>query len=139
MPYITGNQADIRVSVDGVPFGDSWRHIDGANLTADVGKTRPGGMGREVAVPGGSASRDDVTVGIGFDDVVAGWHAILEGKVNVGRVKVAYQFLGPDRVPVGPTHTVKGVLSGCSLPEFESGDGDVGDYEITVVLDELPA
>jgi hypothetical protein len=113
MPYITGNQADIRVSVDGVPFGDSWRHIDGANLTADVGKTRPGGMGREVAVPGGSASRDDVTV--------------------------AYQFLGPDRVPVGPTHTVKGVLSGCSLPEFESGDGDVGDYEITVVLDELPA
>jgi hypothetical protein len=138
VPYIRGDQADIRVSVDGVPYGDSWRHVDGGSLEADDAKTRPGGMGREVAV-GGPAQRNDITVGIAFDDVVAGWHRTFESKVGNGRVKVAYQYLGPDRAPIGPTHTVKGVLKAANMPEFESDSSDVEDYEIVVSCDELAA
>jgi hypothetical protein len=138
MPYLRADQADIRVTVDNVPYGDSWRTASGGNLKANSSKVRPGGMGRQVAV-GGPAERDNVTVGIEMSDIVAGWHATLESKIGNGRVKVAYQFLGPDRTPVGPTHTIKGTLDEANLPDNDSDDGDVGDYELVVLCDELAA
>lgn len=135
MPYIREDQADIRVSVDGVAYGDSWKSVEGGNLEADDSKTRPGGMGREVAL-GGPASRDDVTVATQLTDVVLGWHKGFESKVGNGRVKVAYTFLGANRLRIGPTHTVTGVLKAANLPDFDSESSDPGMYEIIVSSDE---
>lgn len=138
MPYIRADMADIRVTVDGQPYGDSWMSVEGANLTADITKTRPGGMGREVAV-GGQATRDDVTVSIQLSDVVLGWHKRLESKVGNVRAKVALNFLGPNRLPTGITQTVVGVLAGANLPDMSADSADIALYQIVVALDEHAA
>lgn len=137
MAYIREDQADIRVWVDNVPYGDSWKEAEGGNLEADDAKARPGGMGREVSA-GGPASRDDLTVRIHNSDIVALWHARLENRVGAGRVRVGLAWLGPDRVPTGSGITRQGTLKAVNLPDM--GDGsDVGLYELVVSCDELAA
>jgi hypothetical protein len=137
--YIREDQADIRVSIDGVPYGDSWYSYEGAILTKDVSKTRPGGMGSEVAV-GGQATREDVTCTIQFTDVVAGWHKRLESLVSRDtRAKVALNWLGPDKMPIGVTDTVVGVLASAQKPNVTSESGEVSFYTIVVSLDEQAA
>lgn len=137
MTYIREDQADIRVSLNGLPFGDSWKEAEGGNLEADDAKARPGGMGREVAA-GGPASRDDLTVRTNFSDIVAGWHPTFENLVGEGAVRVTLAWLGPNRVPLGTTTTRRGVLKAANVPDMGSG-ADVGLYEIVVSCDELAA
>jgi hypothetical protein len=137
MAYIREDQADIRVRVNGQPYGDSWRMAEGGNLTADDAKTRPGGMGREVSA-GGPASRDDLTVQTQFTDVVAGWHPRLENLVGIGSVEVAINWLNPDRSASGRGRTIKGTLKEATAPDH--GDGaDVGMYRIVVSCNEQAA
>lgn len=138
MPYIREDQALIQVSVNGVPFGDSWATAEGGGLEADSSKTRPGGMGKEVSV-GGPASREDLTVTIQFTDIVAGWHSILENNVGVGRVKVAVTWLSPQRLPTGPSHTRVGSLKSVAQPDADSGGNEQGFYTLVVDCDEQAA
>lgn len=139
MPYIREDQADIRVTLDGVDhLGISWKSLSGGDLKASGGKTRPGGMGRSVAT-GGAPEREDLTVEIQFTDVVAVKHRLFENGVGNGRVKVAANWLGPDRAPLGTTFTRVGVLDGCAVPDVDSESSDPGMYTITVVCDELAA
>lgn len=138
MSYIREDMADIRVTVDGVSYGDSWATAEGGNLEADNSKTRPGGMGDEVDV-GGPASRDDLTLGIQFSDVVAGWHKKFESRVGTGRIKAAVTFLGPDKAPVGPSQTRVGTLKAANLPDFDSNGSDQAMYTIVVSCDQAAA
>lgn len=137
MPYIREDQADIRVTLNGTPFGDSWKEAEGGNLEADSSKARPGGMGREVSA-GGPASRDDLTVRINFTDIVALWHPSFENMVGEGVVGVTLIWLGPNRVPLGSSTRKRGTLKAANLPDM-GGGSDVGLYEIVVDCDELAA
>jgi len=134
--YIREDQADIRVQVNGVAYGESWATASGGNLEADDSKTRPGGMGREVTI-GGPASRDDLEVEIQLDDVVLGWHRALENVLGVGEAKIAITFLAPDRTPTGQTMTMVGVLKAVTLPDMASDSGDVGMYKLAMSCHEL--
>jgi hypothetical protein len=137
VPYIREDQADIRVSVNGVPYGDTWNTYEGGDLEADDAKGRAGGMGKQVSA-GGPAARSDVTVGIELTDIVAGWHPALEAAVGGGKARVSLHFLGPDRLPNGQTHTVTGTLKAANLPTM--GDGsDIANYQLVVSCDEQAA
>lgn len=138
MTYIRESSADIRVTINGVAFGDSWATYSGGGLEADSSKTRPGGMGREVST-GGLASRDDLEVTTQFTDIVAGWHAILESVVGSARVKVGVSWLGPDKLPTGQSFTRTGTLKAAVVPDADHMSSDVGMYSITVDCDELAA
>lgn len=131
MPYIREDMAEIRFWLDGVPYGDSWKSAEGGNLEADDAKTRPGGMGREVAV-GGPASRDDVTVAIQLTDVTSNWVSTFENRVGVGAATVGITYLSPDRLPMGRGQTIVGVLKGVTRPDLDSESSDAGLLEVVV-------
>lgn len=137
MTYIREDMADIRVSLDGVPYGDSWKEAEGGNLEADSAKARPGGMGREVSA-GGPSSRTDLTVRTNFSDVVATWHPVFEAGVGWKRVRVTLAWLNPDRTPTGLTTTRGGTLKAANLPDM-GGGADIAMYEVVVDCDELAA
>jgi hypothetical protein len=142
MGYIRQDQADIRVSVDGVAYGDgnSWVTMTGGKVSAPGGKTRPGGMGREVEV-GGPATRSNPVVTIQHSDVMAGQHPTLESKIGRGQARVLVQFLDNYGNAIsGASHTVKGLLLGAELPDMNGeATGAMGMYTITVGADELAA
>lgn len=137
MTWIREDMADIRVSLDGTPFGDSWKECEGGNLEGDMAKARPGGMGREQAA-GGPASRGDLTVRTNMSDVVATWHPTFENGVGWKPVRVTLAWLNPDRTPTGMTSTRRGVLMAANLPDM-GGGADVAMYEIVMSCDELAA
>lgn len=137
MAYIREDEADIRVSLEGTPYGDSWKEIEGGNLEADDAKVRPGGMGREVSA-GGPASRDDLTVRLPMSDVVALWHPTFENLVGQGTVGVTLAWLNPNRTPTGATTRRRGTLKAANLPDM-GGGADPALYEIVVSCDELAA
>jgi hypothetical protein len=135
--YIREDMAEIRVWLDGVPFGESWKEVTGGNLEADSAKARPGGMGNEVAA-GGPASRTDLTVRTNMTDVVAGWHASFEPRVGIGGVTVQLAWMDRDRNVTATKTTRKGILAQANLPDM-GGGADVALYEIVVSCDELAA
>lgn len=142
MGYIRQDQADIRVSVDGVAFGDgnSWVTLAGGKVTAPGAKTRPGGMGREVEV-GGPATRSNPTVTTQNSDIMAAQHATLESKIGRGQVRVSLQFLDNygQAIP-GANETIQGILLGAELPDLNGeATGAIGMYTITVGAHELAA
>lgn len=138
MSYIREDQADIRVTLDGVAYGDSWKSAEGGNLEADNAKTRPGGMGRQVDL-GGPAERDDLTVAIQLTDANTAWISAFENRVGVGAVKVGITWLGPERTPVGKTHTRVGTLKGVNTPDLDSESSDASLLEIVVGMHEQAA
>lgn len=133
--FIREDMADIRVTLNGLPYGDSWKEAEGGNLEADASKARAGGMGREVSA-GGPASRSDLTVRTNMSDVVATWHPSFEDAVGNGDVRVSVNWLGKNRVPLGTSTTRRGTLKAANLPDV-GGGAEVGMYEIVVDCDEL--
>jgi hypothetical protein len=142
MGYVRQDQADIRVSVDGVAFGDgnSWVTLAGGKVTAPGAKTRPGGMGREVEL-GGPGTRSNATVTIQHSDIMASQHPTLESKIGRGRARVSVQFLDNYGVAIpGASDAIKGILLGAELPDMNGeATGAVGMYTVTVGADELAA
>jgi len=136
--YIREDQADIRVTLDGIAMFGSWKSIEGGDLETDDAKTRPGGMGRMVSL-GGPVDRNDLTATIQFSDVVSLKHKAFEAACGNGRVKVAVTWLGPDRAPTGTSFSRVGTLKGCSVPDADSESSDPGMYTIVVACDELAA
>lgn len=132
--YIRADMADIRVTVNGVPYGDSWAEAEGGNLAADIAKVFPGGMLDEVSA-GGRPSRDDMTVRIPFSDVVAIWHSTFESVVGDADVTVSLHWLGRNKIPLGTSTTRKGTLQGANLPN-SGGGSDVGQYELVLSCDQ---
>jgi hypothetical protein len=141
MAYIRQDEADIRVSVDNVAYGDgnSWATYSGAKLTSPGAKTRVGGMGNEIEV-GAPPTRSDVTVTTQASDIMAGQHARLESRVGRGAARVSLQFLdiNGNAIP-GAAFTVTGKLTGAELPDMTTDTPTVGMYTITVALDQVAA
>lgn len=142
MGYIRQDQCDIRVSVDGVAYGDgnSWVTVTGGKVTAPGAKTRPGGMGKEVEV-GGPATRSNPVITTQNSDIMAAQHPTLEAKIGRGQARVSIQFLDNygSAIP-GASHTLKGILLGAELPDLNGeATGAMGMYQITVGADELAA
>lgn len=138
MPYIRDDQAQITVSLNGVPFGNSWATTSGGDLEATDSKTRPGGMGREVSA-GGPATRTDLTVTTQFTDIVSTWHPTFEAAIGNGRIRVGVAYLGPDRLPTGRGFTRAGTLKHASVPPSDTHGNAVGMYTVIVSCDELAA
>jgi hypothetical protein len=136
--YLREDQFDARITLDGVPYGDSWKSKQGGNLSADSSKTRPGGMGKEVAL-GGPAQRDNATLQIQMSDIVSLWHKTFEAKVGNGRVKIGITYLDAQRNPTGESETLMGILDAARLPDNDSESSDPAMYEIEVALDEQGA
>jgi hypothetical protein len=140
--YIRQDQADIRVSVDGVAYGDgnSWVTVTGGKVTAPGAKTRPGGMGKEVEV-GGPATRSNPTVTTQHSDIMAAQHPTLESKIGRGLARVSIQYLDNyGHAIAGAATTIKGVLLSAEEPDLNGeATGAVGMYQITVGADELGA
>jgi hypothetical protein len=140
--YIRQDEADIRVKVDGVSFGDgnSWVTLTGGKTTAPGAKTRPGGMGREVEL-GGPATRSNAVLTIQHSDIIAGQHKTLESKIGRGRAIASVQFLDNygHAIP-GAKQTIKGLLLGAELPDMNGeATGAVGMYQLTIGCDEITA
>ena len=135
MIYIRADMALIYVSLEGTPYGDTWKEAEGGNLEADVAKARPGGMGFEVSA-GGLASRQDLTVRTNLTDLVVPWVSAFENEVGTGLVEVSFHWLNRRRVPLGTSTTRKGILQAANLPNISS-DSAVGLFEIVVDCDEL--
>jgi hypothetical protein len=135
--YIREDMADIRVSLNGVPYGDSWKETEGGNLESDDAKARPGAMGREVSA-GGPASRGDLTVRTNLTDITATWLPAFENECGNGDVLVTVSWLGRGRSPLGTGFSRKGTLKSVNTPDM-GGGSDVGMFEIVVSCDELAA
>jgi hypothetical protein len=135
-PYIREDMADIRVWLDGIPYGESWKECVGGNLEADVAKARPGGMGYEMSA-GGPASRQDLTVRTNMTDIVAGWHPTFENRVGIGEIDVQLTWMNRDRTLTQIKSNRKGILQAANLPDAGTAGADVGLYEIVVDMDEL--
>jgi hypothetical protein len=134
---IRDDTADIRVSINGTPFFDSWATYDGGDLTAQDAKTRTGNMGPQISA-GGPNERGDITATIQFTDVVAGFHNQLEGMCGNARVAVSIQYLNRDKTPIPGAHfTRRGTLKSAQLPKSDANTSAVSFYTITVSADEL--
>lgn len=141
MPYIREDQADIRVKVDGVAYGDgnSWYSFAGGDLKAAGSKTRPGGMGREKE-QGGPATRSDITLTIQNSDSMVGQHNALESECGRGKAVVTVTYLDDyGNVMPGAQFRATGMLLGAQLPGQNSNSATVGMYTLTIGCDELGA
>jgi hypothetical protein len=134
--YVRADQADIRVTVGGVPYGDSWKSAAGGVLevATDV-KVRPGAMGKEVSV-GGLSTRSDLTVETNMTDVVAGWVDNLEAVNGSARVSVTLAWLNADGTPMGPKLIRRGTLKNVTVPDM-GANSDAAMFGLVIACDEL--
>lgn len=123
----------VTVTVDGRPLG-VWDSFTGGEVSAEVGKHRPGGMVPEnshVALP----TYGDVTVGRERDrerDVEL--YRSLLPRVGRALATITKQPLDDNGAPWGKPFTYTGRLSGLSDPEVDSNSGEVSMYELTFVI-----
>lgn len=135
MTFIRSDQADIRVSVNGTPFGDSWKETEGGNLEVTDTKVRAGAMGPEQSA-GGLPTRGDLTVRTNMTDITAGWVAPLEAVAGSARVVVGITWLNPDGSAMGPKTTRRGTLKTVTVPNM-GANSDMAMFEIVVSCDQL--
>lgn len=138
MTYIRDDQAAISVTVNGQPYGDSWKEADGGSLDVPTDiKVRAGGMGKEVSI-GGLASRGDLTVRTNMTDITAGWVRPLEAVVGSGRVVVGLTWLGPDGAPMpgADALTRRGTLKTVTVPNM-GANSNLAMFELVISCDEL--
>ncbi len=137
--YIRENQADIRLTVDGVSFFGSWATYSGGDLTAAEAKTRPGAMGKEVSI-GGPASRGDITITIQWDEIILASFNDLESRVGSGDAKVSVNWLDRKGVAIpGALFAKTGTLKSVSDPNYDTNGNAVGMLTAVIGADEAPA
>jgi hypothetical protein len=137
--YIRDDEADIRLTVDGVPYGGPWATYAGAALTAAGSKTRPGGMGKQVAL-GGPATRSDCTLTIQNSDTMVASHPKLESRVGKGKCLATVTYLDSEgNVIPGAQFRVTGRLKTAELPGQNYDSPNVGMYTVVIDCDEVAA
>lgn len=122
--YMHEANIDVRVSLDGSPFGGSWDAFQGGNLEGNNLVYRPGSMGDEVSF-GGPASRGDLTVMIQLSDIVASWIPSFEDRVGPGVVAVAITFLDAEKLPVRTLRRT-GTLKAANVPDMDGSNSSPG-------------
>lgn len=141
MPYIREDQADLRLFVDGVEYGDgnSWATWAGGDLTAAGSKTRPGGMGKQKA-QGGPATRSDITLTIQNSDTMIGQLPTLESRVGKGSARVVATYLDDEGVTIPGAQLVRtGKLKTAEPPGQNYDSPTVGMFTVIVDCDEVGA
>jgi hypothetical protein len=139
MPYIREDQADIRLFVDGIEYGDgnSWATWAGGDLTAAGSKTRPGGMGKQKA-QGGPATRSDITVTIQNSDTMIGQLPTLESRVGKGNARVVATYLNDEGETIAGAQLVRtGKLKTAEPPGQNYDSAAVGMFTVVVDCDEV--
>ena len=137
--YIREDQADIRITIDGVPYFDSWATYSGGDLTATDAKTRPGAMGKEVSC-GGPPTRSDITCTVQWSDVVLASFNDLEATVGKGAAKVSVNWLDKNGVAIpGALFAKTGTVKSVSDAKYDHNGNAIGMLTLVVSADEAPA
>jgi hypothetical protein len=122
--YTREDQIDIRVTLDGAPYGGSWDSISGGDKDSNTVKIRV--KGKEIDI-GGPATRADLTVGIQLSDQTAAWIRTFDSRCGKGALKVSASLLDGDlNVIWGPftrTGTVKGTTG---IPDMDKANSSPG-------------
>lgn len=136
--YTREDNVDIRVSLDGVPYGAGWDTIEGGDLEAADTKYRPGSMGKEVSL-GGPSSRSDMTVTIQMSDVVAGWITKFENRNGRGALKISWTYLDAEGLPASATQTRTGILKTVTPPPMDASGNAAVKFSIVGSMNEQAA
>jgi hypothetical protein len=131
--YLHEANVDVRVTLDGVPYGASWDSAQGGNLEGNNVKYRPGSMGDELSF-GGPASRSDLTVAIQMSDIVASWIPVFESRAGSGVVTVVVTFLDAEKLPLSSI-TRKGTLKNVQPPDMDGSNSSPGRAIFQIVVD----
>jgi hypothetical protein len=130
--YTREDQVDIRVTLDGVAYGNSWDSIAGGDKDSNTVKIRVNG--KEIDI-GGPATRGDLTVGIQLSDQVAAWIRTFDTRCGKGALKVSASLLDADlNVIWGPftrTGTVKGTTG---IPDMDKANSSPGPAKFQFVM-----
>jgi hypothetical protein len=137
---IRSDEADIRLSIEGKPYFDSWQTYEGGAKTATSAATRGGGMGRQRKA-GGPAERGDATVTIDEDDVTIGYFNELENYIGWGEATVSIQKLNPNRTAIPDAHfTRQGVVIDVHMGNHDARTNtpEVNQITVVIALHEVP-
>lgn len=129
----TAQQFLITVIVDGRPLG-VFDSMSGGEVTADVGKHRPGGMVGENS-HGALPTYGDVTVSRELDrqrDVEV-FRSLLP-RVGRAAVTISKQPLDDDGAPWGRPFTYVGRMNGMTDPDADSNDSTTSLWSLTAVI-----
>lgn len=123
----------ITVTVDGRPLG-VFDTFSGGEVSAEVQKSRPGGMVGEKSHPA-LPTYGDVTVGRELDLVrdLELYRSLLP-RNGRALASISKQLLDENGSPVGRPLTYIGRLSGMSDPESDSNSNDLSMWQMTFVI-----
>lgn len=129
----TSQQSLITVVVDGRPLG-TFDTFSGGEVSAEVPKSRPGGMVGEkthAALP----TYGDVTIGRELDRVrdLEVYRSLLP-RVGRAPVSISKQLLDDDGAPAGRPLTYTGRLNNMTDPEADSNSTDVSMWQMGVAI-----
>lgn len=130
--YTREDQVDIRVTLDGVPYGASWDSISGGATDANTVKIRVGG--KEIDI-GGPATRGDLTVGIQLSDIVAAWIRTFDSRSGRGVLKVSASLLDADLNVIWGPYTRTGRVKGTTgIPDMDKANSSPGAAKFSFVM-----
>jgi hypothetical protein len=135
MPEYRSDQALIQVSVAGI-LSDTvaWDSFSGGDTGGTTTNRQPGGMGSAYAM-GGPQTRNPITLGRIWSDVLFNVYKQLDQATNRARVTVKVTTLDANGRTTGPTTTYSGVLATVTRPEYDSSSSGEGRLQITVDSD----
>jgi hypothetical protein len=123
----------VTVTVDGRPVG-TFDTLSGGEVSADVGKHRPGGMVGETSHPA-LPTYGDVTVSRELDrqrDVEL--YRSLLPRCGRAPVSISKQPLDENGAPWGRPFTYTGRLNTMTDPDVDSNDSSVSMWQMTAVI-----
>lgn len=132
------DQAEIRVTVDGVSLG-VWDSMSGGAMDSEEVRYRPGGLADEVSL-GGPRTQTEIEVmrlvSRDRDDwALIKWLMAKAGKATATVVKTP---LDPDGSAVGEARTHRGTLKAVTDADHDSQSSDPARYTITVTPTGVP-
>jgi hypothetical protein len=129
--YTREDQIDVRVTLDGVPYGDSWDAITGGEGDSNPVKIRVGG--KEINI-GGPGTRADVQASIQMSDIVAGWIKTFDRRKGKGALKIAWSITDADYNILQGPFSYTGMLKTCTRPDMDRSNSSPGAAKFTITL-----
>jgi hypothetical protein len=131
VPYTREDQVDVRVTLDGIPYGGSWDAVSGGEGDSNPVKIRVGG--KEIDI-GGPGSRADVQASIHMSDIVAGWIRTFDERKGKGSLKIAWSITDADYNILRGPFTYTGTLKTCTRPDLDRSNSSPGAAKFTITL-----
>lgn len=131
MAYTRDDQVDIRVTLDGTPYGASWDSLTGGEGDSNTVKIRVNG--KEIDI-GGPGTTTDVTVGIQMSDIVAAYIPTFYARRGKGALKVSFSVTDANYNPLVGPYSYTGTLKSCTRPDFNRNNSSPGAASFQIVL-----